>query len=69
MADRVRLKGDDRIFAGGKVTVDRSDFASRSDSLRLDTGHGGDGTLIGGSPVLRGLGRRQLLPSPAAGST
>ena len=38
VGDRVRFKGDDRIFAGGKVTVDRSDFASRSDSLRLDTG-------------------------------
>jgi hypothetical protein len=38
------------------VTVDRSDFASRSDSLRLDTGAGGDGALIGGKPVLRGLG-------------
>ena len=56
VGDRVRLKGDDRIFAGGKVTVDRSDFASRSDSLRLDTGPGGDGTLIGGRPVLRGIG-------------
>jgi hypothetical protein len=56
VGDRVRLKGDDRIFAGGKVTVDRSDFASRSDSLRLDTGPGGDGSLIGGRPVLRGLG-------------
>jgi lipopolysaccharide export system protein LptA len=56
VGDRVRLKGDDRIFAGGKVTVDRSDFASRSDSLRLDTGPGGDGSLIGGRPVLRGIG-------------
>jgi hypothetical protein len=56
VGDRVRLKGDDRIFAGGKVTVDRSDFASRSDSLRLDTGAEGDGSLIGGHPVLRGLG-------------
>jgi hypothetical protein len=56
VGDRVRLKGDDRIFAGGKVTVDRSDFASRSDSLRLDTGPGGDGSLIGGRPLLRGLG-------------
>ena len=56
VGDRVRLKGDDRIFAGGKVTVDRSDFASRSDSLRLDTGPDGDGSLIGGRPVLRGLG-------------
>ena len=56
VGDRVRFKGDDRIFAGGKVTVDRSDFASRSDSLRLDTGAGSDGALIGGRPVLRGLG-------------
>ena len=56
VGDRVRFKGEDRIFAGGKVTVDRSDFASRSDSLRLDTGAGSDGTLIGGRPLLRGLG-------------
>ena len=56
VGDRVRFKGDDRIFAGGKVTVDRSDFASRSDSLRLDTGAGADGSLIGGRPMLRGLG-------------
>ncbi len=56
VGDRVRFKGDDRIFAGGKVTVDRTDFASRSDSLRLDTGAGSDGSLIGGRPVLRGLG-------------
>jgi len=52
----VRLKGDEQIYAGGKVTVDRSDFASRSDSLRLNTGTGGDGSLVGGRPVLRGLG-------------
>ena len=56
VADRVRMKGDDRVWAGGKVTIDRSDFAARSDSLRLDTGAGNDGTLIG-EPILRGLGR------------
>jgi hypothetical protein len=56
VADRVRFKGSDRIWAGGKVTIDRSDFAARSDSMRLDTGKGSDGTLIGGDPVLRGLG-------------
>ncbi len=56
VADRVRFKGNDRIWAGGKVTIDRSDFAARSDSMRLDTGKGSDGTLIGGEPVLRGLG-------------
>src|SRR5215208_3501800 len=57
IADRVRLKGSDRLWAGGKVTIDRSDFAARGDSLRLDTGKGSDGTLIGGNPVMRGLGR------------
>jgi hypothetical protein len=56
VADRVRFKGNDRIWAGGKVTIDRSDFAARGDSLRLDTGKGSDGTLLGGTPTLRGLG-------------
>ena len=56
VADRVRFKGSDRIWAGGKVTIDRTDFAARSDSMRLDTGKGSDGTLIGGEPILRGLG-------------
>jgi hypothetical protein len=57
VANRVRLKGSDRLWAGGKVTIDRSDFSARGDSLRLDTGKGSDGTLIGGNPVMRGLGR------------
>lgn len=57
VADRVRLKGNDRLYAGGKVTIDRSDFAARGDSLRLDSGKGSDGTLMGGSPVMRGLGQ------------
>ena len=56
VGERVRFKGDDRIFAGGKVTVDRSDFKSRSDSLRLDTGAGSDGTLLGDTPTLQGVG-------------
>lgn len=57
VADRVRLKGNDRLWAGGNVTIDRSDFSARGDSLRLDTGKGSDGTLVGGHPVMRGLGR------------
>jgi hypothetical protein len=57
VADRVRLKGSDRLWAGGKVTIDRSDFSARGDSLRLDTGKGSDGTLVGGTPIMRGLGR------------
>jgi len=56
VADRVRMKGDDRVWAAGTVTVDRSDFAARADSLRLDTGAGSDGTLIG-NPMLRGVGK------------
>jgi hypothetical protein len=46
VADRVAMKGDDRVWAGGKVTVDRSDFASRSDSLQLDQTRG-FGLLLG----------------------
>jgi hypothetical protein len=57
VADRVRMKGSDRIWAAGKVTIDRSDFAARGDSLRLDTGKGSDGTLVGGNPLMRGLGK------------
>jgi hypothetical protein len=57
VGDRVRFKGSDRLWAGGKVTIDRSDFSARADSLRLDTGKGSDGTLVGGNPVMRGLGR------------
>jgi hypothetical protein len=57
VADRVRFKGTDRLWASGKVTIDRSDFAARGDSLRLDTGKGSDGTLLGGNPIMRGLGR------------
>jgi hypothetical protein len=57
VADRVRMKGNDRLWAGGKVTIDRSDFAARGDSLRLDTGKASDGTLVGGKPEMRGLGR------------
>ncbi len=59
VADRVRMRGDDRVWAGGKVTIDRSDFAARGDSLRLDTGAGNDGTLLGG-PVMRGMGSDQF---------
>jgi hypothetical protein len=55
VADRVRLRGSDRTWAGGKVTIDRSDFSARSDSLFLDSGAGNAGKLIG-SPVMKGLG-------------
>ena len=53
-ADRVRMKGNEQMWSAGRVTIDRSDFAATADSMRLDTGAGSDGTLLG-SPVLRGL--------------
>jgi len=56
VADRVRTRGDDQLWAGGTVTIDRSDFAARGDSLRLDTGAADDGTLLGTRPELRGFG-------------
>ena len=56
VADRVRIRGDERMWAAGKVTVDRSDFAARSDSLYLDSGAEGEGVLIG-QPLMRGTGR------------
>jgi hypothetical protein len=54
VGDRLRFKGDDRVWAGGKVTVDRSDFASRSDSLLLDETQG-LGVLVG-HPRVEGKG-------------
>ena len=54
VGDRIRFKGDDRVWAGGRVTVDRSDFASRSDSLLLDETRG-VGVLVG-QPRVEGKG-------------
>jgi hypothetical protein len=56
VADRVRMKGTDRTWAGGRVTVDRSDFTARGDSLFLDSGAASEGRLLG-TPVMKGLGR------------
>lgn len=57
VGDRVRMRGDDRLWAGGTVTVDRSDLSARGDSLRLFTADSGSGLLVGGAPVLKGLKR------------
>lgn len=56
VGDRIRIRGNDRTWAGGKVTVDRSDFAARGDSLFLDSGAGEFGVLVG-KPEMRGLGK------------
>jgi hypothetical protein len=53
VSDRLRMKGDDRVWAGGKVTIDRSDFAARSDSMLMDQTRG-FGVLIGGTPSVEG---------------
>ena len=56
VADRVRMRGDDQMWAGGTVTIDRSDFTGRSDSLWLYSGAAGKGALIGGRPEIDGTG-------------
>jgi hypothetical protein len=44
--DRVRLKGEGLAWAGGEVTIDRSDFSAQADSAALDFEQG-LGDLIG----------------------
>ena len=53
VADRVRTKGQNVMWAGGTVTIDRSDIRGRSDSLELDTGQAGAGALIGHATIRR----------------
>ena len=64
VADRMRFKGDDRMWDGGKVTVDRSDFAARADSMMMDQTRG-FGVLVG-TPSVEGRGR--ATPGEAAKS-
>jgi hypothetical protein len=47
---QVRLRGDDRTWAGGDVTIERSDFRSQSDSAELDLG-AGNGFFLGHAQV------------------
>jgi hypothetical protein len=53
VADRVRTKGQDLMWGGGSVTIDRSDLRGRGDSLELDTGKAGAGALIGHAAMQR----------------
>ena len=57
VGDRIRQKGENQVWAGGKVTIDRSDLTARGDSLWLRTGKDGTGSMIGGQPTLRGFGK------------
>ena len=60
IGQQVRLRGSDRTWAGGNVTVERSDFASRSDSAELDLG-AGRGAFLGHATVAgRGENRYTL---------
>lgn len=52
VGDRVRTRGNDRVYAGGRVTVDRSDFRGRGDSLFLEQA-AGNGALIGQASLRR----------------
>jgi hypothetical protein len=54
VGDRVRMKGNDRMWAGGNVTIDRSDLSTRSDSLMRNDAVG-IAALIG-RPQVRGQG-------------
>jgi len=53
VADRIRMRGRDLMWAGGSVTVDRSDLRGRGDSLQLDNGKGSSGALIGHASIRR----------------
>ena len=59
VADRVRFKGNDRMWAGGRSTIDRSDFAARGDSMLLDQTTG-IGVLIG-TPQVQGKGTQSYV--------
>jgi hypothetical protein len=56
VADRVRFKGNDRVWGGGRVTIDRSDLAAHGDSMQLDQAVG-FGVLVG-KPGVEGKGSR-----------
>lgn len=53
VADRIRMRGRDLMWAGGTVTIDRSDLRGRGDSLQLDNGKGSAGALIGKASIRR----------------
>lgn len=57
IGDRVRMRGDDKLWAGGNVTINRSDFSAKGDSLQLFSSDSGSGVLVGGEPMMKGLKR------------
>ncbi len=55
VADRVKMRGDDQMWGGGNLTINRSDLAAAGDSGQLDLGRN-VGTLLG-QPQVNGTGR------------
>jgi hypothetical protein len=53
VGDRLRTRGQDLMWAGGSVTIDRSDLRGRGDSLELDNGKAGAGFLLGHASIER----------------
>ncbi len=56
VADRTHMRGNDQMWGGGRVTVDRSDVAARGDSAQLDLARN-VGVLRGGPPTVDGKGK------------
>jgi hypothetical protein len=56
VADRTHMRGNDQMWGGGRVTVNRSDLAARGDSAQLDLAKD-VGALIGGTPTVDGTGK------------
>jgi hypothetical protein len=55
VADRVHMRGNDQMWGGGSLTIDRSDLAASGDSGQLDLGRN-VGALLG-TPRVNGTGR------------
>ena len=55
VADRARMRGNEQMWGGGQVTVDRSDLSAHADSAMLDLG-ADRGLLLGGPPTVEGKG-------------
>ena len=53
VGDRIRMRGRDLMWAGGTVTIDRTDLRGRGDSLQLDNGLASTGALIGHASIRR----------------
>lgn len=59
-ADRVRMRHNDRMWAGGRVEIDRRDLTARADSASLNLGDS-VAVLTGGPPYV--IGRDTTQPS------